>query len=222
MAAKQRLLPGSTLDFMAQVRHSVMVALTLAAAAAARTPAEKLAIVLEFQDGYSAQSVNTMKREVEEAFQDARLRIDWLSREEAAGGVLGDLAVIRFRGKCMFQPEIAAAREPAALAVTHVSDGVILPFSDVACDRIAALVQPLIPGTKAARGDALFGRAMGRVVAHELVHILSRSIAHGTTGVVEPALSAGQLTSDAMALGWRGRRGGSFSFLFSGQRSMLP
>jgi hypothetical protein len=185
---------------MAQVRHSVMVALTLAAAAAARTPAEKLAIVLEFQDGYSAQSVSAMKREVEKTFQDADLRIDWLSRDETAGGVLGDLAVIRFRGQCRFQPEIAAAREPAALAVTHVSDGVVLPFSDVACDRIAALLLPAIPGTDPARGDRLFGRALGRVVAHELVHILSRSVAHGSAGVVEPALSAGQLTSDALAL----------------------
>jgi hypothetical protein len=203
MAAEATFAPEIHVGFMAHVRHSVIVALILAAAAAAATPVEKLTIVLEFQAGYSAQSVSAMKREVEKAFQDAHLRVDWRSREEAMGGVFGDLAVIRFGGKCLFQPGIVAAREPAVLAVTHVSDGIVLPFSDVACDRIAALLRAAIPGT-AARGDALFGRAMGRVVAHELVHILSRSVAHGTTGVVEPALSAGQLTSDALVLGWRG------------------
>jgi len=189
---------------MAHVCHSVIVVLTLSAAAVAGTPVEKLTIVLEFQDGYSPQSVSTMKREVEKTFQEAHLRIDWMSRDQVAGGVFGDLAVFRFRGKCLFQPGIAAAREPAALAVTHVSDGVVLPFSDVACDRIASLVWPLLSGTKAARGDTLFGRALGRVVAHELAHILSRSVAHGTTGLVEPALSAGQLTSDAPVPGWKG------------------
>jgi hypothetical protein len=204
MAAEATFAPEIHVGFMAHVRHSVIVALILAAAAAAATPMEKLTVVLEFQDGYSARSVSAMKREVEKVFQDARLRVDWRSREEAVGGVFGDMAVIRFGGKCLFQPAIVAAREPAALAVTHVSDGVVLPFSDVACDRIAALLGAAIPGTGEARGDALFGRAMGRVVAHELVHILSRSVAHGATGVVEPALSAGQLTSDALVLGWRG------------------
>lgn len=181
-----------------------MLGLTLAAAATAGMPADRLTVVLEFQDGYSLQSVSTMKREVEKIFRHTHLRIDWLSRGETAGGVLGEMAVIRFRGRCQFQPGIAAAREPANLAVTHVSDGLVLPFSDVACDRIAALVRPEIRGAKAAWGDALFGRAVGRVVAHELVHILSGSVAHGTTGVAEPALSARQLTSDALVLGWSG------------------
>jgi hypothetical protein len=204
MAGEATSAPEIHVGFMAHVRHSVVVALALAAAAAAAPSMEKLTVVLEFQDGYSAQSVCAMKREVEKVFQDARLRVDWRSREEAVRGVLGDLAVIRFRGKCLFKPGIAAALEPAALAVTHVSDGVVLPFSDVACDRIAGLLHAAIAGTGAARGDALFGRAMGRVVAHELVHILSRSVAHGTTGVAEAALSARQLTSDALVLGWRG------------------
>jgi hypothetical protein len=217
MAAEATSAPQIHVGFMGHVRHSVIVALILATAAAAATAAEKVTIVLEFQDGYSAQSVSAMKREVEKAFQDAHLRVDWRSREEAVGGVFGDMAVIRFRGKCLFQPGVVAAREPEALAVTHISDGVVLPFSDVACDRIAVLLHTAIRGTGAARADALFGRAMGRVVAHELVHILSRSVAHGATGVVEPALSAGQLTSDALVLGWRG----PIQSAYAGDRSSI-
>lgn len=198
-------------DFMAHVRHILMLSLILAAVATAAMPAEELTVVIEFQDDYSLQSVSAMKREVENIFRDSHVRIDWRSRGETAGGVVGNIAAVRFHGKCMFQPGISTARESAALAITHVSDGVVLPLSDVACDRIAALVRPEIHGTKAAWNDALFGRAMGRVVAHELVHMLSRSVAHGTTGVVEPALSARQLTSETLVLGWSGMTQSSYA-----------
>ncbi len=186
---------------MAPVRPILLTAITVAAAAAAGTPTSRFTILLEFENGYSAQSVATMEREVERIFQDNRVEFAWVSRSNAIAGVSGGLAVVRFEGTCLFHPEIPATRKEVQLAVTQVSDGVVLPFSAVACDRIAAFVEPAMRGMSQTQADLLFGRAMGRVVAHELAHILSRSSDHGAYGVTEPALSVDQLICNSLPLG---------------------
>ena len=48
--------------------------------------------------------------------------------------------------------------------------------------------------------DLFMGRALGRVVAHELVHILSKSAAHSEDGVSRRALSPKQLISPILRL----------------------
>ena len=50
------------------------------------------------------------------------------------------------------------------------------------------------------KGDALLGRALGRVLAHEVVHILSKSGQHGTSGVARTALSGSQLIAPELRL----------------------
>jgi hypothetical protein len=50
------------------------------------------------------------------------------------------------------------------------------------------------------RADLLIGRALGRVVAHELVHMLTKSGVHGTEGVEKPALSGKQLIAGVLPL----------------------
>jgi hypothetical protein len=51
-----------------------------------------------------------------------------------------------------------------------------------------------------AQGDELLGRALGRVVAHELVHILTGSHDHGREGVAQAALSGAQLITPRLSL----------------------
>jgi hypothetical protein len=52
-----------------------------------------------------------------------------------------------------------------------------------------------------ANADVLLGRALGRVLAHEVVHILSKSSAHGRTGVARTSLSGSQLIAPELRLG---------------------
>jgi hypothetical protein len=51
-----------------------------------------------------------------------------------------------------------------------------------------------------ARKDELLGRALGRVLAHELVHMLTKSGEHSREGVQRPALSGKQLIADSLPL----------------------
>jgi hypothetical protein len=71
----------------------------------------------------------------------------------------------------------------------------VQPYGEVACDKVAAAVRSAMSGEDYARRDVLLGRALGRVVAHELMHMLARSGAHTETGVGRAALSGKRLIS---------------------------
>ena len=76
---------------------------------------------------------------------------------------------------------------PGALGWTHVSDGAILPFSEIDCDRIREFVQKELLYWKPAEREEVLGRAMARVVAHELYHIFANTPHHGSDGVAKAA-----------------------------------
>jgi len=55
-------------------------------------------------------------------------------------------------------------------------------------------------GSDFARADLLVGRALGRVVVHEIVHMLTKSADHGRDGVFRESLSGRQLISTTLPL----------------------
>ena len=61
-------------------------------------------------------------------------------------------------------------------------------------------VQSAIGDGNALRSNILLGRAMGRVLAHELYHIVADTAEHGDNGVAQSSLSARELTSGQMEL----------------------
>ena len=85
---------------------------------------------------------------------------------------------------------------PGALGWTHVSDGAILPFSEIDCDRIRQFVQKELLYRKPAEREEIFGRAIARVVAHELYHIFANTHHHGSDGVAKAAYTVQELLSD--------------------------
>src|SRR6185369_3730106 len=95
----------------------------------------------------------------------------------------GNQVVVRFKGKCVREPVPDLYDERVPLAFAHSTDGVVQPVSEVACDRVVAAARSAMSGDDFAHADLLLGRALGRVVAHELVHMLSKSGAHGQEGV---------------------------------------
>ena len=85
-------------------------------------------------------------------------------------------------------------------ASTRTANGEVQPFGDVDCDRVVNSVRSAMFGGDFAKADMLVGRALGRVVAHELVHMLTKSDVHGREGVQKPALSGKQLIAASLPL----------------------
>lgn len=179
----------------------VLPSLIFAVAASAAPPASKLTVVLDFAGPHSLRSIEEMKNELNEILHDSGLRLDWRSPEEAAAETADKLVVVRFNGTCILEPVPYLYDERGPLAFTHASAGTPLPFSEVACDTVTAFMRTAMFGGDYKRADFLLGRALGRVVAHELVHMLSRSSAHGQSGIEKKALSASDLIAEHLQLG---------------------
>ena len=107
-----------------------------------------------------------------------------------------ELVVVTVRGPCAFDLRTRRSPLPGPLAAAHSTDGYILPFIDVACERIRDAVQPSLRGSHFGRLPALFGRAMARVLAHELYHVLGRTKKHGDSALTAERMSAQQLLAD--------------------------
>ena len=162
---------------------------------------EGITIVLDFQGPRSEPSIAEMKREFTGIMKDTDLRFDFRWRSQASQEALSDLVVVRFTGKCVLDPVGYLYDERGPMAFTYSTDGVVQPFSEVACDKVTSAVRSAMSGGDFANSDVLLGRALGRVLAHEVVHILSKSGAHGRVGVAKTALSGSQLIAPELRLG---------------------
>ncbi len=161
-----------------------------------------LTVFLGFDDQHSDLSVQEMKREVASILGPAGLRVDWRyladPREDES---YADLAVVRFNGKCQVEGVGLVFSDPgpsgatAALGLTRTSNGQILPYSEVDCNQIRRLIGPALHGAPSREQESALGRALGRVVAHELYHILANTKSHDRCGVAKKSYSPNDLVA---------------------------
>ena len=124
------------------------------------------------------------------------LRFEWRDLAQTQGHeVSTELAVVTFKGRCDTAGLITRSRFEGALGWTHVSDGQILPFTDVSCDRVREFVQSGLLTYRMENREEKYGRALGRVLAHELYHIFANTLRHGT-GVAKESYSVLDLLAD--------------------------
>jgi hypothetical protein len=159
-----------------------------------------LTIVLDFRGAHSERSVEAMKKEVQTVMKGSGLNIDWRSRAGAAGESFDHLVVVRFNGKCILEPVPHMYDERGPLAFTYNTDGAMQPFSEVLCDQVTASIRSAMFSGDFAKADQILGRALGRVVAHELVHMLSEDRGHGKEGIARRALTGRELIASQTRL----------------------
>lgn len=159
-----------------------------------------LTVILDFKGPHSRTSLREMERESGLILRSSGVKLDWHILGDDPYASYPDLVVMTFRGACEYEPAAPLYDELGPLAVTRKSDGEILPFGEVDCDRVVNSARSAMKFIDYPRADLLIGRALGRVVAHELVHILTKSGQHGTEGVEKPALSGRQLISESLPL----------------------
>jgi hypothetical protein len=158
-------------------------------------------IVANFQGPYSMRSMEQMKLELAGILANTGLDIQWKSLEEARGKNFEEMVVVQFKGKCLLEPvAYLYYDERGPLASTNAVEGEVLPFSEVACDRVTSTVRTAMHGGDFAKPDLMLGRALGRIVAHELVHIYTNSGKHSREGVQEESLSGQQLIASKLSL----------------------
>jgi hypothetical protein len=131
----------------------------------------RVTLVLQFDAAHSEQSVSEMKSELQSLMRDAGVELNWRRIDElSSSDSFPSVVVVTFHGSCEMKPFAPPLpSEPVALASTRLQR----PNNSVRRRRMRPDSQlaggACQPGST---GDLLFGRAMGRVLAHELHHII--------------------------------------------------
>lgn len=157
-------------------------------------------VIIDFKGMWSAQAVQEMQHEAARIIRTSGVELGWMRRDQAANVTFNDVVVLTFRGSCAFVPAPPIYDELGPYASTRTTNGEIQPFGDVDCDRVVTSVRQAMFGADFTHADALVGRALGRVVAHELVHMLTKSEVHAREGVQRATLSGRQLIAASLPL----------------------
>jgi hypothetical protein len=137
--------------------------------------------------GINAESRQVMQEELRRLLRPAGIEVVW---KDSAGRKAGEdfelIAVSSFYGSCSLE---ASPHVPVtgSLADTSISDGHVLPFFRVDCTRLIQMLGPHI-------SSPVLGRALARVMAHEIYHIVARTPEHQETGVAKAVFAAQDLT----------------------------
>jgi len=138
--------------------------------------------------------LDSMRGEVQSIMAPMGLRFQWLDLAMSNGKQVSiELAVITFKGRCDIDGLLPRDQNPGPLGWTSISDGVILPFADVDCSAVRNFIQRELLETRAGARATAFGRALGRVLAHELYHIFANTTRHGAEGVAREFYTARDL-----------------------------
>ena len=138
------------------------------------------------------------KKEGKQANRDlapSGINLAWkFGRELDGRAVNGALVLIHLRGECRSgAPVPHPSSGSPTLGQTHIADGRILPIADVLCDAIRNLIDRDLRAALPGDSEVLLGRALGRVTAHELFHILLQTTTHSRDGLARAAQSASEL-----------------------------
>src|SRR5580765_3160946 len=90
-----------------------------ASLAASCASGEGITIVLDFQGPRSEPAIAEMKREFAGIMKDSPLRFEFRTRSEAAQTSVPDLVVVKFKGKCVFEPVPYLIDERGPMAFTY-------------------------------------------------------------------------------------------------------
>lgn len=173
-----------------------LVGLTIAASTAV-CESQILTLVFSPEAPSSTRALEEMKRETARLVSPAEYSFTWLKKGATAlGDSFEQLVVIQFRGACQSRVDSdVLSMESGSLANTAVSGGQVLPFVYVDCDRTRRLMAPAIAALPRGARETLFGRALGRVLAHELYHVLAQTTDHKDQGVSKPCFRLADLVS---------------------------
>jgi hypothetical protein len=187
-----------------KIRFFALCALSGACAClhAAEITAAPLAIYYSFDTAPPRTMFTAMQSELTRILAPARLQVAWRSVDNRppVAEAFREIVVLRFRGACQFEKDpvdVASGPDPAGLplAETELVDGHILPFGEVRCDQLRRFIAPVVGNVKRDRANAALGRAVARVGAHELYHMLTGSMLHASRGIARAEHSRAELVA---------------------------
>ena len=111
---------------------------------------------------------NAMRQEIESIFDPIGWQIAWRSLDGDRDSEMSvTLAVVHFVGTCDARDLPVESGGPMILGSTDVENGHVIPFSNVDCGAVGALLAPILTSGDTEVRRQKFGRAVGRVSGME-------------------------------------------------------
>lgn len=152
-----------------------------------------VALRLRYEQDYDRAVFGQMRRELRRLFRKSPARpavTQTLLRNDVA--VAKPSVMVRFHGHCGL--DVTEQRRPRGpLGTTAVLRDRTAPFVDVYCDRVRDLIWPMLE-REANHRHFFFGRALARILAHELHHAVNGSRGHDEKGLTRARLNPRELT----------------------------
>ena len=163
-----------------------------------------ITLFMQYREPVPVEILEPLQEEVANILAPVGFRFEWhdISASQTVGAAV-ELAVVTFRGACDVPviPSRISPNTPAqALGFTSVTDGEVLPFATIDCDRTRTFLSYALVHLPLNGRSAALGRALGRILAHELVHIFAKTQSHGHAGVAKEAYSVNDLLADEFEL----------------------
>jgi hypothetical protein len=161
----------------------------------------QITVLLDFDQPHSHVPLKAMQSELQSILDPAGVSLDLRVKDELPPDPqFGDLLIFKMNGHCSTEqlPIGALIDERGPLAWTYSSDGEMLSFGQVQCDRVRLSLQRLYGPQTAEMHSVLYAKALARVIAHEMYHMLSNSPAHTKGGVTKSSLTPRELAEDPM------------------------
>lgn len=180
--------------------HLMLYGLALASGLLLADERVRVALVVEFPSSVPETTRVAMEQELRQSVAVEWMGIEWREARQYDSATAYDRVVmVKVMGRCRAE-DADTSRRGTSLGFTHVSDGHVLPFIEIDCDRVARAIQKRVfPVGTLAPAPAL-GRALGRVAGHELYHALAETEVHGSHGLAQPHFGEFELLLSPMSL----------------------
>lgn len=164
-------------------------------------PQNELAIYLSTDARQPYAPLENMKRELSGIMESAGYHVVYGDpRTPDRAAQVAALVVLELDGVCGMPPGTyhleRSVASGASLADTAVSAGVVMPFSRIHCANLTRMIGPMLTEEAGAQRDYFYGRAMARVAAHELYHVMMGSREHGHEGVAKASFLVADLLDE--------------------------
>jgi len=155
-----------------------------------------IVLYMQFEVTPPQEVLEAFQSETETIMEPIGIRLEWRALNATrAEEVATELAVVTVKGRCDLAGMGLRSKIEGALGFTHMSDGQILPFAELSCDKLRNFVQGELLTLSADEREPAFGRALGRVLAHELYHIFANTTKHGS-GISKESYTVHDLMCD--------------------------
>jgi hypothetical protein len=167
----------------------------------ARAETRTLALYSSHAGSLEAGSLPAVRNELQRLLTPAGIDVVWKDPSQRNSGEQFDIVVVGvFEGSCSaddaFPSPISPAFDPAVLADTSVSNGRVLPFFRIDCGQLLRTLAPAFKTSTPALRLSMVSRAVARVIAHEIYHVLAQTKAHDSAGIAKASFTLVDLTAD--------------------------